>query len=72
MMFGFGEEGTTNLITKALAAVGKVIPTVPDATQVFYHLPKSTQFPKVGRLARKSPSGRSHHSSVVLQSPEHT
>ncbi|MEW5306762.1 MAG: hypothetical protein WDW36_009203 [Sanguina aurantia] len=46
MMFGFGEEGTTNLITKALAAVGKVIPTVPDATQVFYHLPKSAQFPQ--------------------------
>lgn len=54
MMFGFGEEGTTNLITKALAAVGKVIPTVPDATQVFYHLPKSAQFPKVCGLDETS------------------
>ncbi|PNH03626.1 Prolycopene isomerase, chloroplastic [Tetrabaena socialis] len=46
MMFGFGDKGTTNLITKCLEAVGKKIPTVPDPTQVVYHLPKSSRFPK--------------------------
>lgn len=39
MIFGFGERGTTNLLTRALATVGKRIETVPDAVQVRYHLP---------------------------------
>lgn len=30
MMFGFGKKGNTNLITRALAAVGKELKTVPD------------------------------------------
>ena len=47
MMFGFGDEGTTNLITKCLEAVGKKMETVPDPTQVVYHLPKSSRFPEV-------------------------
>ena len=47
MMFGFGEQGTTNLITKCLEAVGKKMETVADPTQVFYHLPKSSRFPEV-------------------------
>lgn len=47
MMFGFGDQGTTNLITKALEAVGKRIPTIPDPTQVHYHLPKSKNHPQV-------------------------
>jgi hypothetical protein len=47
MMFGFGDKGTTNLITKALEAVGKRIETVPDPTQVHYHLPKSAAHPEV-------------------------
>lgn len=34
MMFGFGDRGTTNLITKALEAVGKRMETIPDPTQV--------------------------------------
>ena len=34
MMFGFGEQGTTNLITKCLEAVGKKMETVADPTQV--------------------------------------
>jgi len=46
MMFGFGDKGTTNLITKALEAVGKKIQTVPDPTQVHYHLPKSEAHPE--------------------------
>ncbi len=47
MMFGFGDEGTTNLITRALAAVGKRLDTVPDPTQIHYHLPASTNHPEV-------------------------
>lgn len=47
MMFGFGDEGTTNLITKALEAVGKKMKTVPDPTQVHYHCPPSSKFPQV-------------------------
>ena len=46
MMFGFGDKGTTNLITKALEAVGKRLPTVPDPTQIHYHLPKSAAHPE--------------------------
>ncbi|MEM9137991.1 MAG: carotenoid isomerase, partial [Cyanobacteria bacterium P01_F01_bin.42] len=39
MIFGFGQQGTTNLLTKALAAVGQSLETVPDPVQVHYHLP---------------------------------
>ncbi|GBF98578.1 carotene isomerase [Raphidocelis subcapitata] len=46
MMFGFGDRGTTNLITKALESVGKRIETVPDPTQVHYHLPASAARPE--------------------------
>lgn len=45
MMFGFGEKGTTNLLTKALEDVGKKLQTVPDPTQIHYHLPKSPAHP---------------------------
>jgi hypothetical protein len=34
MMFGMGDKGTTNLITKCLEAVNKRIDTVPDPSQV--------------------------------------
>jgi prolycopene isomerase len=47
MMFGFGDQGTTNLITKALEAVGKKMQTLPDPTQVHYHLPASKAHPQV-------------------------
>ncbi len=39
MIFGFGTEGTTNLLTRALAAVGQSIETIPDPVQIHYHLP---------------------------------
>lgn len=48
MMFGLGTEGTTNLITRALAAVGRKLETVPDPTQIHYHLPKTAAHPEVG------------------------
>jgi len=46
MMFGFGDKGTTNLLSRALQAVGKTLDTVPDPTQVKYHLPASKHFPQ--------------------------
>ncbi|MDA0716728.1 MAG: carotene isomerase [Cyanobacteria bacterium] len=39
MIFGFGEKGHTNLLTRALADVGQHCETVPDPTQLEYHLP---------------------------------
>ena len=39
MIFGFGKQGTTNLLTRALAAVGESIETILDPVQVQYHLP---------------------------------
>lgn len=45
MMFGMGHAGTTNLITRALGAVGKKLDTVPDPTQIHYHLPASKAHP---------------------------
>ncbi len=39
MIFGFGSQGTTNLLTRALEAVGMSIETIPDPVQIHYHLP---------------------------------
>ena len=39
MIFGFGEKGTTNLLTRALDAVGMSIKTFVDPVQIHYHLP---------------------------------
>ncbi len=39
MIFGFGKQGTTNLLTRALDAVGMDIETIPDPVQIHYHLP---------------------------------
>jgi prolycopene isomerase len=39
MIFGFGETGHTNLLTRALADVGQRCDTVPDPAQLEYHLP---------------------------------
>lgn len=46
MMFGMGDKGTTNLITRALAAVGRSLETFPDPTQIHYRLPKSKAHPE--------------------------
>ncbi|MCP2731942.1 carotene isomerase [Symplocastrum sp. BBK-W-15] len=40
MIFGFGTEGTTNLLTKALEAVNVSLETIPDQVQIHYHLPE--------------------------------
>ncbi len=39
MIFGFGERGHTNLLTRALADVGQRCDTIPDPVQLAYHLP---------------------------------
>ena len=39
MIFGFGDKGTTNLLTRALDAVGMSIETMVDPVQIHYHLP---------------------------------
>ncbi len=39
MIFGFGDHGTTNLLTRALADVGQSLETLPDPVQIHYHLP---------------------------------
>ena len=39
MIFGFGEHGHTNLLTRALADVGQSCETIPDPVQLEYHLP---------------------------------
>ncbi len=43
MIFGFGTQGTTNLLTRALAAVDQKLETIPDPVQVHYHLPGDKQ-----------------------------
>lgn len=39
MIFGLGKKGTTNTLTRALAAVGVELETIPDPVQIHYHLP---------------------------------
>ncbi|MBD2579007.1 carotenoid isomerase [Oscillatoria sp. FACHB-1406] len=43
MIFGFGTEGTTNLLTRALDAVNVSIETIPDSCQIHYHLPEGLE-----------------------------
>ena len=43
MIFGFGEKGYTNLLTRALADVGERCDTVPDPSQLEYHMPGGLQ-----------------------------
>ncbi|MEM7554520.1 MAG: carotenoid isomerase [Cyanobacteria bacterium P01_A01_bin.84] len=39
MIFGFGQAGTTNLLTRALEAVDTSLEVIPDPVQIHYHLP---------------------------------
>ncbi len=41
MIFGFGEKGYTNLLTRALADIGEHCETLPDPVQLAYHLPEN-------------------------------
>ena len=39
MIFGFGKQGHTNLLTRALKDVDQYCETIPDPVQLAYHLP---------------------------------
>ena len=41
MIFGFGEKGYTNLLTRALSDVNEKCETIPDPVQLEYHLPNN-------------------------------
>ncbi|MBW4471884.1 MAG: carotene isomerase [Stenomitos rutilans HA7619-LM2] len=43
MIFGFGQQGTTNLLTRALQAVDVSLETIPDPVQIHYHLPNNLE-----------------------------
>lgn len=43
MIFGFGDRGTTNLLTRALQAVKVDLETIPDPVQIHYHLPNGLE-----------------------------
>ncbi|NET31777.1 MAG: carotene isomerase [Cyanothece sp. SIO1E1] len=43
MIFGFGQQGTTNLLTRALASVNQHLETIPDWVQIHYHLPQGLE-----------------------------
>ena len=43
MIFGFGKDGYTNLLTRALADVNQQCSTIPDPAQLAYHLPKDLE-----------------------------
>ncbi len=43
MIFGFGDKGTTNLLTRALESVGVSLETIPDPVQIHYHLPDNLE-----------------------------
>ena len=45
MIFGFGQKGHTNLLTRALADVGEHCTTIPDPAQLEYHLPGGLTVP---------------------------
>lgn len=52
MIFGFGRNGTTNLLTRALQAVNVSLETIPDTVQIHYHLPNNLDL-KVDRVYEK-------------------
>ena len=41
MIFGFGDKGYTNLLTRALRDVNEKCETIPDPVQLEYHLPNN-------------------------------
>ena len=43
MIFGFGNRGTTNLLTRALKSVNVSLETIADPVQIDYHLPEGLE-----------------------------
>ncbi|MBW4597238.1 MAG: carotene isomerase [Brasilonema angustatum HA4187-MV1] len=52
MIFGFGQNGTTNLLTRALQAVNVSLEVISDPVQIHYHLPNGLNL-KVDRVYEK-------------------
>ncbi|MEB3180214.1 MAG: carotenoid isomerase [Nostocaceae cyanobacterium] len=52
MIFGFGQQGTTNLLTRALDAVNVSLDVIPDPVQIHYHLPQGLEL-KVAQVYEK-------------------
>ena len=52
MIFGLGENGTTNLLTRALSAVNVSQEAIADPVQIHYHLPQGLNL-KVDRVYEK-------------------
>ncbi|BAY08632.1 carotenoid isomerase [Calothrix sp. NIES-2098] len=52
MIFGMGQNGTTNLLTRALDAVNVSLETIADPVQIHYHLPDNLDL-KVDRVYDK-------------------
>ena len=70
MMFGFGDEGYLNLLTRALAVVGKRLETIPDPNQITYHLPPSKRFPEV-RIPTLTASHSYSTPTPIFSKPSH-
>ena len=60
MIFGFGEKGYTNLLTRALKDVNEKCETIPDPVQLEYHLPNDKTI-AVDREYKKFISKLSEH-----------
>ncbi|MEH2013732.1 carotenoid isomerase [Nostoc sp.] len=52
MIFGLGQNGTTNLLTRALSAVNVSQEAIADPVQIHYHLPQGLNL-KVNRVYEK-------------------
>lgn len=52
MIFGLGNKGTTNLLTRALEAVNMNLDSISDPVQIHYHLPNGLDI-KVDRVYEK-------------------
>jgi len=52
MIFGFGQQGSTNLLTRALDAVNVSLDVIPDPVQIHYHLPQGLEL-KVDQVYEK-------------------
>ncbi|MBG1244183.1 carotenoid isomerase [Nostoc sp. NZL] len=52
MIFGLGQNGTTNLLTRALSAVNVSQEAIADPVQIHYHLPQGLDL-KVNRVYEK-------------------
>lgn len=52
MIFGLGNRGTTNLLTRALQAVNSSVDAIADPVQIHYHLPNNLNL-KVDRVYDK-------------------